>query len=132
MQAVSGAEAARDREDGAGLTGDNNRGIHTKERVLYTKDGSVHEYNKYGVGPSVDFHNSGLICLENRNGAAAVEGTNQNKSEGAAFAMVVDSSLENFGTGNQRTAPWIICSEIIVHLTSLYSIFLNKALHPMK
>ena len=38
LQDISDAEAARDREDGAGLTGDDNGAIHTK-------DGAVHMHN---------------------------------------------------------------------------------------
>ena len=123
MQGISGAEVARDKEDRAGMTGDDNGAIHTKDRKVYTKDRAVHVHNQDGVGSSVSFTTTGLVCLANRNGAAAVEGKNQNEAEGAAFATVVDSDLKNSSTGNQRTEPWMIRSGSTVHLPSMYSFF---------
>ena len=84
------------------------------------------------MGPSTSFADAGLVRLENRNGAASVEGKNQNEDEGADFAAVVDSSLENNGTGNHRTAPRMLRSGSIVLPSFMYSIFLNKALYMMK
>ena len=132
MQVILGAKVAREKEDGAGLTGDKNGAIHTEDRALYTKDGAVHVHNKYGVGPSSSFAAASIVCIANRNGAAVFEGKNHNEAEGADFSTVFDSALENSGTGNQRTAPWMLRFEQIVHLTSMYSIFLNKLLRPMK
>ena len=45
LQGISGAKAARDRVDGAGLTGEKNGAIHTEDRSLYTKDRAVYEHN---------------------------------------------------------------------------------------
>ena len=84
------------------------------------------------MGPSAACTAAGLVRIKNINGAAAIEGTNQNEDEGADFSAVVDSSLEIFGTGNQGMAPWMLRSGKTFHLPSLYSIFLNKALHTMK
>ena len=68
------------------------------------------------MGPSDSFETSGLVCLANRNGVAAVKGKNHNEAEGADFAAVVDSDIENPGTGNQRTAPWMLRSGKFSHL----------------
>ena len=85
MQVISGAKVAREKEDGAGLTGDKNGAIHTEDRALYTKDGAVHVHNKYGVGPSSSFAAASIVCIANRNGAAVFEGKNHNEAEGADF-----------------------------------------------
>ena len=53
LQVISDAEAARDREDGAGLTGEGNRSIHAEYRAVYTNDGAVHVHNEHGVAPYV-------------------------------------------------------------------------------
>ena len=94
MQGISGSEAARDKEDGSGMTGDDSGAIHTNYRAVYTKDIAVHVHNEDGLGTSADFTAAGLVRLENRNGAAAIEGKNQNEAEGADFSAVVDSDLE--------------------------------------
>ena len=46
LQGVSGTEAARDREDGAGLTFNCYRLIYTEDGAVHTKDGAVHVNNK--------------------------------------------------------------------------------------
>ena len=57
------------------------------------------------MGPASDFDVAGLVFLVNINSTDDIEGTNQNEAEGADFSAVVDGDLENYGTGNQRTAP---------------------------
>ena len=110
LQVISDAEAARDREDGAGLTGEGNRSIHAEYRAVYTNDGAVHVHNEHGVAPYVAFDNSGLVCLANINGAADVDGTNQNDADGADFASVVGSALEISCTGNHIMVLWVLFS----------------------
>ena len=105
LQGRAGAEALRNREDGAGPTGNDDGVIHTKDRAVHTKDVPLHVHNEYGVVPAASFSVAGLVCLPSINGAAAIEGMNQNNTEGANFSAVVDSDLSNSGAGNQRTSP---------------------------
>ena len=132
LQGISGAKAERYKEEEAGLTGDDNEEIHTKDREVYTKDIAVHVNNEDGVGSSASFSDAGLFRLAKINGVAAVEGKNQNEAEGADFSALVNSDLENTGMGNHRTAPWMLRSGKMSHPPSMYSIFLNKAMYPMK
>ena len=76
------------------MTGDESGAIHTNYRAVYTKGGAVHVHNKDVLGNSADFAATGLVCLANRNGAAAIKGKNQNEAEGTDFSAVVDSDLE--------------------------------------
>ena len=119
LQDVAGAETERDREDGAGLMCDDDEAIDIEDRAVHTEDGSIHVHNEDGVGHAAIFSAAGLVCFANIHGPAVVEGKNQNEAEGVAFAAVVDSDLANSGTGNQRTAPWTLCSVQIFHLLLL-------------
>ena len=116
MQGISGAKAARYKEDGSGMTGDESGAIHTNYRAVYTKERAVHVQNEYGLGTSADLAAAGLVRLENRNGAAAIEGKNHNEAEDTDFSAVINSDLENSGTGNQRTAPLMLRSGQFSHL----------------
>ena len=88
MQGISGSEAARVKEDGSGMTGDDSGAIHTNYRAVYTKGGAVHVHNKDGLVTYADFAAAGIVRLANRNGAAAIEGKNQNEAEGADFLQL--------------------------------------------
>ena len=76
MQGISGSEAARDKEDESGMTGDDSGAIHTNDRAVYTKGRAVHEHNEDGLGNTDLFVVAGLVHIENRNGAAAIKGKN--------------------------------------------------------
>ena len=73
--------------------------------AIHTKYGAVHVHNEERVVPAAEFSAAGLVCITNRNGAAAVEGMNQNEAGGAAFAAVVNSDIVNAVAGNYRTVP---------------------------
>ena len=119
MQGVAGANVARDRGNGAGLMGDDNREIHAKNGVSHTQDRAVQVNNEDGVGPDSSSAASGLVILANRNDEYSIKGTNQNEAEYEAFAAVIDINIAIFGTSAQRTAPQTLRSGKTVHLPSL-------------
>ena len=69
LQGVVCTEAARDREDGAGLMCDYNGSIHTKYGALHIKYGDLHLHNEDGVLPTDAIATAGLVHIANINGA---------------------------------------------------------------